>query len=49
MTAHTAFNACIGPITAKTAEELGLPVDLVAEEYTVEGMVRALKDNAIEA
>jgi uroporphyrinogen III methyltransferase / synthase len=35
--------ACIGPITARTAEELGLRVDVVASEYTVEGLVRALK------
>jgi uroporphyrinogen III methyltransferase/synthase len=34
--------ACIGPITAKTAAELGLRVDVVASEYTVEGLVRAL-------
>ena len=34
--------ACIGPITAKTAEELGLRVDVVASEYTVEGLVRAI-------
>lgn len=34
--------ACIGPITAQTARELGLPVDAVAEEYTVPGLVRAL-------
>src|SRR4029453_18088169 len=34
--------ACIGPITAKTAEELGLRVDIVATEYTVEGLVKAL-------
>ena len=38
--------ACIGPITAKTAEELGLRVDVVASEYTVEGLVRAIKDGA---
>jgi uroporphyrinogen III methyltransferase/synthase len=38
--------ACIGPITAKTAEELGLPVDIVASEYTVEGLVRAIRDRA---
>ncbi len=36
--------ACIGPITAKTAEELGLRVDVVASEYTVEGLVRAMKE-----
>lgn len=34
--------ACIGPITARTARELGLPVHAVAEEYTVPGLVRAL-------
>lgn len=34
--------ACIGPITARTARELGLHVDVVAEEYTIEGLVRAL-------
>lgn len=34
--------ACIGPITAATAREEGLPVDVVAEEYTTEGMVKAL-------
>lgn len=36
--------ACIGPITARTARELGLPVHAVAEEYTVPGLVRALTD-----
>jgi uroporphyrinogen III methyltransferase/synthase len=34
--------ACIGPITAKTAEELGLKVDVVAKEYTIEGLVQAI-------
>lgn len=36
--------ACIGPITAKTAEDLGLPVDITASEYTVPGLVAALKE-----
>lgn len=36
--------ACIGPITARTARELGLPVHAVADEYTVPGLVRALVD-----
>ena len=36
--------ACIGPITAKTAEQQGLKVDVVAGEYTVEGLVTALED-----
>ncbi len=34
--------ACIGPITAQTAHELGLPVDAVAETYTMEGLVDAI-------
>ena len=34
--------ACIGPSTATTATELGLTVDVVAEEHTVEGLVAAL-------
>jgi uroporphyrinogen III methyltransferase/synthase len=34
--------ACIGPITATTAQELGLRVDVVADEHTVEGLVDAL-------
>jgi uroporphyrinogen-III synthase len=34
--------ACIGPITAATAREEGLPVHIVAAEYTAEGLIRAL-------
>ncbi len=37
--------ACIGPITAQTARELGLRVDVQASEYTVEGLVAALKSH----
>jgi uroporphyrinogen III methyltransferase/synthase len=37
--------ACIGPITAATANELGLPVDIVADEYTIDGLVSALIQN----
>ncbi len=37
--------ACIGPITAGTARELGLPVHLVATEYTIPGLVQALKEH----
>lgn len=36
--------ACIGPITAKTAEEHGLKVDVVAAPFTVESLVDALVD-----
>ncbi|MBH8606806.1 uroporphyrinogen-III C-methyltransferase [Thermoactinomyces sp. CICC 10521] len=35
--------ACIGPITAQTAAELGLKVDVVADSYTIDGLVEALK------
>ena len=34
--------ACIGPATAGTAAELGLRVDLIAKEATVEGLVETL-------
>jgi len=34
--------ACIGPVTADTARELGLPVHIVAEEYTIEGLLDAV-------
>jgi uroporphyrinogen III methyltransferase/synthase len=34
--------ACIGPVTAETAREVGLAVHLVAEEYTIDGLVEAL-------
>ncbi len=36
--------ACIGPITANTAKELGLPVHVVAAEYTIQGLLDALID-----
>ena len=36
--------ACIGPVTAETARAHGLEVGVVAEEHTVEGLVRALVD-----
>ena len=35
--------ACIGPVTAATARELGLRVDIVAREHTVAGLVDALE------
>jgi uroporphyrinogen III methyltransferase/synthase len=37
--------ACIGPITTKTAREAGLRVDVMASEYTVEGLVTAMKEH----
>jgi uroporphyrinogen III methyltransferase/synthase len=34
--------ACIGPITAKTAQEKGLSVDLVPPEYTIEALTDSI-------
>lgn len=35
--------ACIGPVTADTAKNLGFNVKAVAGEYTVEGLIDAMK------
>ena len=34
--------ACIGPVTAQTADELGLPADIVARDYTTRGLAAAV-------
>jgi uroporphyrinogen III methyltransferase/synthase len=34
--------ACIGPVTAETARDLGLPVHVVAETHTIDGLIQAL-------
>ena len=34
--------ACIGPITAATAREAGIEVDVEAEEHSIEGLVAAV-------
>lgn len=34
--------ACIGPVTADTAREYGLEVDITASEYTINGLVEAI-------
>jgi uroporphyrinogen III methyltransferase/synthase len=36
--------ACIGPVTARTAEERRLTVNAVAQEYTIEALTRAVVD-----
>lgn len=41
---HAKTVACIGPVTAKAARDAGLRVDVVAQEYTVEGLLNALED-----
>ncbi|MHB9036266.1 MAG: uroporphyrinogen-III synthase [Armatimonadota bacterium] len=37
--------ACIGPITADAARARGLEPDIMAEDYTIEGLVRAIAAN----
>jgi uroporphyrinogen III methyltransferase / synthase len=37
--------ACIGPITAATARQLGLRVDVEASEHTIPGLARALVEH----
>jgi len=39
---HTTIVACIGPQTAKAAEEHGLRVDVLAESSTIPSLVDAL-------
>jgi len=43
---HTVFEgikfASIGPITSATLREFGLPVHIEAEEYTIQGLIRAI-------
>jgi uroporphyrinogen-III synthase len=42
---HGALVAAIGPITAQTARDLGLVVDVVAHEQTVPGLIAALVEH----
>ena len=37
--------ACLGPVTAAAARAAGLPVDVVAAEYTLDGLIRALAEH----
>lgn len=37
---------CIGPVTAETAEECGMRVDVIAQEHSIPGLVRALVEYA---
>jgi len=36
--------ACIGPITKKTVEDLGMRSEIVSEEFTIPGLVNAMVD-----
>jgi uroporphyrinogen III methyltransferase/synthase len=37
--------ACIGPVTASTARDAGLTVDVVAAEHTIDGLIAALLEH----
>ena len=37
--------ACIGPVTADTARQLGFDVRIVAAEYTIPGLCAAILDH----
>jgi uroporphyrinogen-III synthase len=39
--------ACIGPKTAQVAQELGFNVEIIAEDYTIVGLVAAIKTKMI--
>ena len=41
--------ACIGPITAERAAELGLNADIVATEHTIAGLIEAVESHFKEA
>jgi uroporphyrinogen III methyltransferase/synthase len=40
--------ACIGPVTAKTAEGRGLSVQITPSDYTIEGLAMAILDWAVQ-
>jgi uroporphyrinogen III methyltransferase/synthase len=40
--------ACIGPVTADTARELGVKVNIIAKEYTINGLVQAILEHFYE-
>jgi hydroxymethylbilane synthase len=39
---HSPLIACIGPVTADTARQLGFPPDILAAEYTIDGLIEAI-------
>ncbi|MCL6587687.1 MAG: uroporphyrinogen-III synthase [Anoxybacillus sp.] len=40
--AHCAI-ACIGPVTKQAAENVGLPIHICPENYTIDGMIKAME------
>jgi uroporphyrinogen III methyltransferase/synthase len=45
---HVKHIACIGPITAQAVCDAGLRANIVAEEYTVDGLIKALRESPPE-
>jgi uroporphyrinogen III methyltransferase / synthase len=43
---HGKLVACIGPIAAQTARDVGLHVDVIADVYTADGLLDALETHA---
>ena len=41
---HQVKIACIGPVTADTARSFALEPDIVAKEYTIDGLVKSIKE-----
>ena len=42
---QTVKTACIGPVTADTARQNGVEPDMVADTYTIDGLVETIKQN----
>jgi len=46
---HHSLVVCIGPMTQRRAVDLGIPVNVVPAEYTIPGMVKALRGHWAKA
>ena len=40
--------ACIGSVTASAAEEIGLRVEIISKDYTIEGLLGAIENYYIQ-
>ena len=45
---ETVTVACIGPVTAQTAADLGLTVNVTASQHTIDGLIQALIEHSQE-
>jgi len=41
---HKVKTAAIGPVTAQSLKKFGVEADIVAKEFTIEGLVKAILD-----